>query len=169
MLVGGLLLYKFKWNCKQMLKVATILEFVALLTVFCTLIGCDGREVVGGNVPYGNGLVFFYCWNIRFIIKTSLCLKKTRRLRRMGMDLIVGSLLRYNSKICIKIFLFCYSDLPSVWMQNATWIVNVQLDITNQFALLSINKLITRLVTLVAQTKTVFWKMEQRYVLKPVL
>ena len=54
MLVGGLLLYRYKWNCKQMLKVATILEFLALLSVGCMLIGCRGRDVVGGNVAYQN-------------------------------------------------------------------------------------------------------------------
>ena len=54
MLAGGIILYRYKWNCKQILRVTTIMEFIAVVCAFSMFIGCSGRDVVGGNVPYRN-------------------------------------------------------------------------------------------------------------------
>ena len=54
MFVGGFLLYKYQLKCNQILRAATIMAFVAAVCVASTLIGCRGREVVGGDIPYTN-------------------------------------------------------------------------------------------------------------------
>uniref|UniRef100_A0A7M5XGD7 Solute carrier organic anion transporter family member n=1 Tax=Clytia hemisphaerica TaxID=252671 RepID=A0A7M5XGD7_9CNID len=54
MFLGGFLINRYKWNCKQILRAASMMAFVAAVCVASTLIGCKGREVVGGDLPYAN-------------------------------------------------------------------------------------------------------------------
>lgn len=54
MFFGGYLMKRLKWNCKQTLRGASIMAFIACICVAASLIGCSGREVVGGDVSYYN-------------------------------------------------------------------------------------------------------------------
>lgn len=52
MFLGGYISKRLNWNCKQTLRGATIMAFIACVCVAATLIGCGGRNVVGGGVAY---------------------------------------------------------------------------------------------------------------------
>lgn len=54
MLLGGYISKRLGWNCKQTLRGASIMAFVACVCVAASLIGCQGRHVVGGDVSYYN-------------------------------------------------------------------------------------------------------------------
>lgn len=43
--LGGFLVKKWNWNCKQILKGASVMAFIATICVCCALIGCEGRTV----------------------------------------------------------------------------------------------------------------------------
>lgn len=49
-LLGAFLSKRLAWNCKQTLKAASIIAFIATICVGTPLVGCGGRAVVGSNV-----------------------------------------------------------------------------------------------------------------------
>ena len=54
MFVGGYLVHRYKWKCKEVLRASSIMAFIAAVCVSSSLIGCDGREVVGADLPYNS-------------------------------------------------------------------------------------------------------------------
>ena len=52
--LGGYLPKRFNWNCSTTLKGASVMAFIATLTVLTSLIGCDSRTVVGTDENYFN-------------------------------------------------------------------------------------------------------------------
>ena len=45
--VGGYIIKRYGWNCKQILRFSTGVAFLATLCCAFTLVGCEGRKVVG--------------------------------------------------------------------------------------------------------------------------
>ena len=46
-LLGGYLIRKFKWTCKECIKSATILSFLSALALFAFLLHCPNNEITG--------------------------------------------------------------------------------------------------------------------------
>jgi len=47
--VGGYLIKRYDWKCKQILKASTVMALIATFCVAISLVGCQGRQVVGAE------------------------------------------------------------------------------------------------------------------------
>ncbi|XP_047145428.1 solute carrier organic anion transporter family member 4C1 [Hydra vulgaris] len=55
--LGGYLSKRYNWSCQSTLKYSAIIALVATALTATVFIGCNGREVVGVEIPYYNSMV----------------------------------------------------------------------------------------------------------------
>ena len=54
MLLGGCMIRKFQWTCRQCIRACTIIAFVALFPILIFLVRCPNENIAGVTTPYFN-------------------------------------------------------------------------------------------------------------------